>query len=162
VAAHRNLKDVSGYIDSLLVKDREETVSGRNNILERIQEEKTAAKAAAARGDRSENAEWQTALEILTNLNASLISLNARLDAYDRYNTSYQQSGYAGVGTTVRLSGSALPAEGYVCKLVPEGLGNAGIGAVAETSPVGGALMGRAAGDTVTVNGNSYLIEELV
>jgi transcription elongation factor GreA len=157
-----NLKETSAHIDRLLNEERRETLSDRENVLKRVQKEQSNARNANEHGDRSENAEWQTAVETLAGLNRVLLSLNERLQAYEKYEKGYQQSGYIGIRTTVQLSGAVFPDGDYICKLVPEGLGNAGIGAVSETTPVGKALLGRKIGDRISVKDNFYTIADIL
>lgn len=130
-----------------------------------LKEAQAAARAFSAMGDRSENAEWQIANDNVARYTVSIVSLMDTLDTYERYKTSYTETGKVCCGSTVKLIDKLRGATLYV-KIYPAGIGNAKIGAITEATPVGRALIGKEAGTEVIVKAPlgeiPYYIEEVL
>lgn len=132
------------------------------------------ARAAAAQGDRSENAELQTAYAEISQLTIQITSYSASIEAHDRLFESENEaklaggsSGVCSIGSVVCISDVSTPgAPTWVIKLYPAGLGNAKIGAISMDTPLGRALSGHVAGDDVVVRAPnrdvSYHIKEVI
>ena len=130
-----------------------------------LKNQQEAAKRASAQGDRSENAEWQIANDNVARLVMEISSLEGTLDIYERYKASYSPSGKVMLGSTVKLLDRQRGVTLFV-KIFPPGLGNAKIGAIASTTPVGSAILGKVSGAEVVVKAPigeiPYYIEEVL
>lgn len=131
----------------------------------KLKEEQETAQRASAMGDRSENAEWQIANDNIARYTVSLMSLMNTLSTYEKYSAAYAPTGRIQVGSTVKLSDITHSAQLYI-KVYPPGLGNAKIGAITTATPLGAAILGKEAGQTVVVKAPlgviSYRIEEVL
>lgn len=139
----------SKEIDMKLKASMAEVEKQIEDIKVNLEEQRGIAKAANAQGDRSENAEWQIAVDNIARLNSQLIELDAKLVSFKSFTSGYMPSEVIALGSTIRLYDETFDRE-QIIKLVPAGLGNASIGAVAVGTPVSNAVMGKKAGDTVT------------
>ena len=134
-----SLKDfrdsVTEQINQRRDKIREELVKVKRDIL--IQ---TDLKAEAARqGDRSENAEYQAAIDALAALNISKARLEDRLEAYSSYNVNETNQTCIDIGSTLKLS---FKGHIFMMVLTPSAISDYTIGAISATCPVGQELMG--------------------
>jgi len=131
----------------------------------KLQEEQEIAQHASAMGDRSENAEWQIANNNIARYVVSIMTLTDTLDTYETYKSSYQSTGKATLGSTLKVVDRKRNATMYI-KLYPPGLGNAKIGAISVTAPLGAAVIGKEAGTEVVVKAPlgdiPYYIEEVL
>lgn len=106
---------------------------------------------AAAQGDRSENAEYQNAVEEVTNLTKSISELEVKRASYTEFMGtlnafSLDISGHRiTVGSTVLIScydsGATIPKDTAVWFIVPSELSDATKGLLSVESPVGAALL---------------------
>lgn len=132
---------------------------------QKYKEEQEVAQRAAAMGDRSENAEWQIANDNLARYSVSIMSLRNTIETYEQYKASYAPTGLVMLGSTVKVRDMKHGAT-LVIKLYPPGLGNAKISAITIATPLGKAILGKAAGETVIVKAPlgdiPYYIEEVL
>lgn len=133
-----------------------------------LAEQQEIARAASAQGDRSENAEWQIANDNIARYTVSILTLSNTLDTLKAYTdaaAAHTESTRIAVGSTCRIRAVGQESS-LIVKLYPEGLGNAKIGAISIATPMGQALLGHSAGDTVVVRAPvkdiPYNIEEVI
>lgn len=130
----------------------------------KLREEQEAAQAAAAQGDRSENAEFQIASANIARLVVSISTLTDIIDTYKRTSLCYKPVGKAIVGSTLLVRDESHDAE-FPIQLYPAGLGDAKIGAISVLTPLGSAVLNKVAGDSVLVQTPSgdirYSIKEV-
>lgn len=128
---------------------------------QQIQEEWETLKRVSAMGDFSENAERQTSLDSLALLKSTLATYMNILEAYETHDSDYRPNGTVQVGSTVKLKDSSVNGCLYI-KLYPDDLAISRIGAIAKSSPIGFALIGKKAGDSITVRACKYEVEEVL
>lgn len=138
-----------------MLGEKEEDVKTQKRILE----------SPEAQTDIRENAVYQIAKDKFSQLQLDIKNLTDKIDSFQKFDlTAYKRSGYIGEGTTVRLLLTNHNKE-FVILIVPSDLGSAKNGAISTKSKVGEALLGKAEGDTVSVNTRigilSYLIKEV-
>lgn len=111
-----------------------------------------------AQTDKSENHIYLAAKEKVMQLNAEIKTLSDKQDAYrDFASQEYKPSDTICIGSVIRIELLRDNREFIIC-LVPEGLGSASIGAVPINCPVGSVIIGKRAGDEVTVRSLSGLL----
>lgn len=128
-------KEVTEQINQRRNSIKEELIKVKKEIL--VQ---TDLKAEAAKqGDRSENAEYQAAIDALAALNIAKVRLESRLEAYDSYDVSETNQTCIDIGSTVKLrfKGRIL-----MMVLTTSAISDYTIGTISSTSPVGQELMG--------------------
>src|SRR3954464_1691212 len=116
-------------------------------------------KKAVAMGDLSENAEYHMAKQRQEFVRARLGQLTKRMSELSLVNMSNIPKDKAALGSTIRVYDSTKEEE-IEYKLVTSEESDVTKGLISTTSPIGRALMGKKAGDTVTVttpNGNREL-----
>jgi transcription elongation factor GreA len=120
----------------------EELESRRPGIKEQIQK-------ARELGDLRENADYHAAREELAMLNAKVADLNGKLAQAQVVESGQGEEGKVAFGSTVKLKRLK---DGRVMTrtLVGEGEAELGSGKILTTSPIGKAVLGHEAGDTVT------------
>lgn len=134
---------------------KEEDVKVQQRILE----------SPEAQTDIRENAVYQIAKDKFSQLQLDIKNLTDKIDSFQQFDLDrYQRTGYISEGTTVRLYLTNHSKE-FIVLIVPGDLGSARNGAVSTRSRVGKALIGKAEGDTVSVNTRigvlSYVIKEV-
>lgn len=134
---------------------KEEDVKVQQRILE----------SPEAQTDIRENAVYQIAKDKFSQLQLDIKNLTDKIDSFQQFDlTKYKRTGFISVGTTVRLYLTNHQKE-FVVLIVPGDLGSARNGAVSTRSVVGEALLGKAEGDTVSVNTRvgvlSYIVKEV-
>jgi len=112
---------------------------------------KASIEQARARGDLSENADYHAAREELAMLNARLAELHGKLARSHVVKPEDAPEGKAALGSTVRLRRKRDGRE-FTRTLVGAGEGDVASGKILTTSPMGAAMIGHEAGDTVTVS----------
>lgn len=131
----------------------------------KLKEEQDISQRASAMGDRSENAEWQIANDNIARYTVSIVSLMNTIDTYEKYTSSYTPVGKVVIGSTMKVVDKTRNAVLYI-KIYPPGLGNAKIGAITTATPLGAAVLGKAAGVEVIVKAPlgdiPYYIEEVL
>lgn len=131
------------------------------------------ASAAAAQGDRSENADLQIAYDGMSQTRITLQGVNQQLALLKNSSkTEKTVDGTINVGMTVCIA-DVTDTNGqlttnsphWVITLYPAGLGNAKIGAITVGTPLGRSLLGRSRGETITVDAPArtmqYFIKEV-
>jgi transcription elongation factor GreA len=142
------LEKWSMQIDNAMRMERDELYKRIKELEESLQEDIEEVKTAAAHGDRSENMEWQIARDNVARKNANIARMTNKVALYKQLASHHVKTLVVDTGATVRLIEEGKDSE-VVVKLVPEGLGNAEIGAIGINTPVAKALIGRCAGETV-------------
>ena len=107
-------------------------------------------KRARALGDLSENAEFHMAKQRQDIVSARVVQLKRRLADLSLININNIPKDRIGYGSRVTLFDSGRGAE-VDYKLVTSEEADVAKGLISTTSPIGRALMGKRAGDTVTV-----------
>lgn len=147
VAGERIEKQMSNQIQ--LLKDQ------RKKYMEEYEQEQAVARAAAAQGDRSENAELQIANDNMSRLTINIQSLDTTIEAHERLKAvsenSHSSDGRCNIGSLVCIVDKSHDVDCWVIKLYPEGLGNAKIGAISVATALGKALLNQYKGTTVNV-----------
>ena len=106
--------------------------------------------AAAALGDRSENAEYIYGKKKLRELDARLRQLSERMDSLTVVDPSPHPSGRAYFGAWVTVEGEDGAERSY--RLIGPDEFDVAAGQISVDSPLGRALLGRKDGDVVVVN----------
>ena len=145
-----NLIEESKRLASLLEASMIESQKQLDSVFEKLEAEREVAKEANKQGDRSENAEWQIAIDNIGRLSSTAARLQGKIDTYKSFSSGYVPCGIVSLGSTVKIYDHAVGEE-LVILIVPKGLGNAKIGSVAVGTAVSNALMGKSAGTVVTV-----------
>lgn len=155
-----DLREESLLIDEALKEDSKGIRESIIRVDKEIKREEEIRALAAEDGDLRENAGFQTADANIARLNVEMRDLHVKAADYASFNFAddYEPSGFIGTGTTVLLHDEASR-ESIVIKLVPPGLGNASIRAISTGSPVGAAILGKGAGDVVTVTTQAKTID---
>lgn len=109
-----------------------------------------ALKKALEHGDLRENSEYQTAKERQSYVQAELAQLKQRLAKLSMVDLSRIPEGKISYGSTVVLYDIDREAE-VTYKLVTEEEADVSKGLISTTSPIGRSLMGREAGDEVSI-----------
>lgn len=144
------MERISKDIDSKLATVAQSWYERAKNVDESIEREREILLSDAAKTDRSENAVYQIASDNYARLQVIKRDIMNKIDAYEHYQTEYVPSEYIAIGSTVKLELRETGDIIYV-KLVPADLGCARIGAITAQSPVGKAILGKYAGDTIRV-----------
>lgn len=147
-----------------LATTKEKALTDIDGVITRCQEE---IGSAAKEGDLAENAAYASAIENLEAATNDKKNLHNWVRTWELFsknlNTDTLPSSRIDVGTTVRLSNINGR---YTFLLVPKGLGNSRIGALAVDSPVGSKLINKTTGDTITVLVDTgtitYNVEEII
>lgn len=103
---------------------------------------------AAALGDRSENAEYQEAKARLSRMQSQLFYTKEKLKRAVLIEESSNAGGTAQIGSTVTVS---VGDKERVYEIVGSYETNPGAGRISHHSPLGKALIGHGAGETVTI-----------
>lgn len=129
--------------------------------LEKLQRPKVVEDLAFAReqGDLSENAEYQDAKAKLGRIDGRLFSLKERIKNAVVIEQGSGLSGVIQIGSTVIISGSGKE-KAY--QIVGSQESNPSKGMISRHSPLGSALLGHGAGETVVVDINGNTIEYLI
>jgi transcription elongation factor GreA len=107
-------------------------------------------KKAVAMGDLSENAEYHMAKQRQEYVRARLGQLKKRMGELSLVNMANIPRDKAAIGSTIKVYDSTKEEE-IQYKLVTSEESDVSKGLISTTSPIGRALMGKKAGDTVTV-----------
>ncbi len=107
-------------------------------------------KTAVALGDLSENAEYQTAKQRQTFVDARLAQLKKRMAELSMINLANIPKDKIAFGSTVKVYDTSKD-EKIEYKLVTSEESDVAKGLISTTSPIGRALMGKKVGDTATV-----------
>lgn len=107
-------------------------------------------KKAVALGDLSENAEYHMAKQRQEFVRARLGNLKKRMGDLSLINMANIPKDRAAIGSTLKVYDSSKEQE-IEYKLVTSEESDVAKGLISTTSPIGRALMGKRAGDTVTV-----------
>jgi transcription elongation factor GreA len=153
------LVDESSRIDAAMQAERLELNRQIAALRDSLQDDIEEVKRAAAHGDRSENAEWQIAKDIVARKNANIARMSNKVALFEQLAVEHVATETINMGATVRMTEAGYKGE-LVVKLVPEGLGNAAIGAIGINTPIAKALIGKRAGETAVARapiGNIYL-----
>ncbi len=113
--------------------------------------------AAAALGDRSENAEYQYGKKKLRELDRRLRFLSERMDELTVIEPAPHPSGRAYVGAWVAVEDEA--GDERVYRLVGPDEADAGAGLLSVDAPLGRALLGKAPGDVAVVQRPAGAVE---
>ncbi|MFW5857785.1 MAG: transcription elongation factor GreA [Planctomycetota bacterium] len=109
---------------------------------------KAAIEAARALGDLRENADYHAAREELAMLNAKISDIGDKLSRAVVVDTSKAPEGKAVLGSTVRIR-RVRDGRELTRTLVGAGEADVSSGKILTTSPIGAALIGHEAGETV-------------
>ena len=115
-------------------------------------EEEQIKREAAALGDRSENAEYQNAVESVIKLTKDISELQAKIRSYESF-TNRLASSKVTTGSTVLISNDV---HSTIWVLVPGEISDAEIGALSEKAPVGSALLSMDSTGEFTLNESTY------
>jgi transcription elongation factor GreA len=145
---------------------RLESVRGeRERAEQRLEDERESARRASEHGDRSENAELQTAME---NAGAIAENISALLMKEEVLTLTLKSAGVKTGGGPILVGSAVLIKETssgkrFMLKIVPKGAGDYEAGAASEASPIGKALRGKRAGDIAEVRAplDAYIYEIL-
>lgn len=110
-----------------------------------------ALKKAVALGDLRENAEYQTAKQRQSIVQAELANLRARLSSLSMIDLSRIPIGKASYGSTLDLYDLDTGQE-VTYRLVTSEESDVSSGLISTTSPIGRSLMGRVEGDEVEIH----------
>lgn len=113
---------------------------------------------ARAHGDLSENAEYHAAKERQSFIEGRIQELQARMSMADIIDTSRINQSKIAFGAKVRVLDTGSDTE-YVFILVGSDEADVKSGRISVTSPVGKALIGKEAGDTVVIKAPARTIE---
>lgn len=165
-----NLADKGREIDAALREECDKWIASINDLERVIEEQDIILQSDEAKGDRSENAVFQTAADTKQRSIMEKVLLeervrNFRQGAYAQYNTDdYTPTGIIKVGSVVRFTVPKANRE-FIVKIVPQHSDAPLKGAASTTSAVGRALLNKKEGDTVeckTERGTwQYVIEEV-
>lgn len=152
-----SLQEYSERIDKAIASQREGMDRLLFDISERISKEEQKRMQAAEEGDLRENAGYTVATENLARLEIERRNIYNKMEAFKKFNSSYEYSGFISVGSTVVLVENNE--QEYIIKLVPPALGDSSIGAVSINSPVGKEILGKQRGQTVVVKSPVSILE---
>lgn len=119
-----------------------------------IEEQDNILRSDAAKGDRSENAVYQNAVETKQQSNLSKKIYEERIATYDNSFTQYSTESYVPDGK-IKIGSVVLfdiigTGKTFVVKIVPRKAGAPLKGAIQENSPLGRELIGKVAGDVAS------------
>jgi len=142
----------------LLTKDGIERLKRTLEELEKLQRPQAVkdVSEAVAKGDLSENAEYQEAKMRLSRIDSRIFSLQQRIKGAIPIEDS--PTGHVTMGSTVALDANG---KRRVYQIVGPQETNPSRGRISHLSPLGSALMNHVVGDNVTVNDRSYQIVEI-
>ena len=134
----------------LLTKEGAEKMRAELEDMKTNQREELAKRLrfAISQGDLSENADYHKAKEDQAFLEGKIREYEEKL-AGAKIIDSGKNNGYVDVGTTVTIQEGSYPEEQYF--MVGAHEANPSEGRISNESPIGKALLGHKAGDTVTV-----------
>lgn len=140
----------------------------RNTIIEcehKIEIATQEKMTAAEQGDLRENSAYHIAVDKLAHLNTRLVDLDNKRTAWGEFKLLKSSSEYVSEGSAVSLRRLDTD-ETFKFILVPKELGDASIGAVSVTSPVGRSILGGTVGKEVIVRSSVariiYVIDEII
>ena len=136
-AIYKELELKHMEIANRIIKAKEECASDIKQRTAELEEVNVAVREAAAQGDRSENAEYTSAIEKRADLVKELNRLNERQRAFESYMSRSETSEYGGTYCLIKTGGATT----YFCTLVPSAIGDRNIGALSDASPIGIALL---------------------
>ncbi|MDO8462800.1 MAG: GreA/GreB family elongation factor [bacterium] len=118
----------------------------------KLREAADEANRMAEMGDRSENVGYTVAKAELTRIQNRILSLQHRLDHAIIIEDQPMVRGRVSIGSTVTIERDGVP---RTYTILGSSETNPGRGRISYSSPLGAALLGRAAGDevSVTING---------
>lgn len=93
----------------------------------------------AKHGDRSENAEYQAAVDALTSLAVTQQRIETKLTAYNAYDPNRQKGACIDIGSAVKMVSTAGT---FMLVLTPSDISDYKIGCISVDSPIGRELMG--------------------
>lgn len=151
-----SLQESSKEIDALLQEECNEWKSKRSIIDSRIKEQQTILASDAAKGDRSENATYQKAVEFLELLNSDRRELESKIvnftTLFEKFSyEKYKPKDYIDIGSTVNLTVKET-GDTFTVKIVPHSVDAPLKGAIAVDCPAGRALMRKQVGDIAYCN----------
>ena len=134
----------------LLTKEGAEKMRAELEDMKTRQREELAQRLrfAISQGDLSENADYHKAKEDQAFLEGKIREFEEKLAGAKIIDTK-KNNGYVDVGSTVTIKEGSYPEETYFVVGAHEA--NPSQGRISNESPIGSALLGRKAGDTVTV-----------
>lgn len=139
---------ISKSLEDLKVELREE----KNRTIQIIEELTEEFKAAAAKGDRSENAEFTEAVDKLSTNNTALSLIDTKLKAIENKvdePADYRTIGLVVMYSTVKLS--TMDGREFIFKVYPKGVSDINRGILAVDSPLGEVIWLKEVGDDVTI-----------
>ena len=139
-----------------LLNDTKAKIQKVNNEIKALEEDIANARA---KGDLSENAEFQIASASRDMKLSELRDLDKRLEELSASTKEYTSVGVVVLGSTVKLllldksiaTNSSYPTE-FIMQLVTHNVADASLGLLAIDSIVGSQILGHVAGDIVEVN----------
>ena len=152
-----DLKSVYDHFDTLLKQTLNDTVTELSDLDKQIAQLTDDVNQARQRGDLSENAEFQIAVDTRDFKMSTRHLVYNRLKTLESETGEYVSTGTAALGSVVKFKLLTPVAEDskyktdFTMKIVSHILGDARKGFLANDSCVGKQLLGRRAGDTVEV-----------
>ena len=161
-----SLKGVSEGFDQTIQKLIIDTKNDLNKIEEEIEELNIKLQGKDMKTDRSENADYQIATDARAMKMAMRNLLLQRIESISHEVGGYAHTGFIALGSTVELNvvtvGGKTPhfsKTNFIFKLVQHNTSKALLNLVAIDSKVGAAILGRTAGDDVTVEAPCGLVK---
>lgn len=144
--------------DNYITADKLERLKRDLHDLEKLQRPKVVEDLAFAReqGDLSENAEYQDARAKLGRIDGRVFSIKERIKNAEIIEQTSDSSGRIQIGSTVVLSANGKE---KTYQIVGSQESNPSRGMISRHSPLGSALLGHEAGESVTVDVNGNSIE---
>jgi transcription elongation factor GreA len=146
-----NLREYGLRIDEKLETEYREWKAEVSKLEKILEEQNAILRSDEAKGDRSENAVFQNAVDKKQECDSRIRMYNEMIEnhakAYEEYNTAkYTPTGKIKVGSVVSFIIEKVN-KSYTVKIVPQGSAAPQMGAVSTNSPLGRELMGKQAGD---------------
>ena len=161
-----SLESVSREFDQTIQKLIVDTKNDLSKIEDEIEELNVKLQGNDMKTDRSENADYQIASDSRAMKMAMRNLLLQRIESMSHEIGSYVHTGFIALGTTVELNVVTVDGKtpnfkktNFIFKLVQHNTSKALLNLVAIDSKVGAAILGRTAGDDVTVEAPGGLIK---
>ncbi len=156
----------SQELDAVILSLIDTTTKELNKLTDEIEELNVKLQGKEMRVDRSENADFQIANDARAMKTALASLLSRRIDSISSEVGSYTPTGFITLGSTVELKAitvngkqAKLPKYTFIVKIVQHDTSDSLKSLIAIDSPVGSAILGRTAGDIVTVDASGGRIE---
>lgn len=158
---------MSNSLRQIILSKMGESYDNLTNQIIHLEEEKMLQEIikndCQAEGDLRENQGYHTALEAIQRMEMQLKILNDRKETWNAFKEKWGRADakaahIAQVGSLVRLK-AITPIQGqneWEMLIVPQLLGNAELSSLSTSSKVGSAILGKKAGDRLTVRSNRY------